>query len=150
MSFLATESPPPADQEGTLHNDGWFPDIDLLKIRTQARLDGTVTTDRLREAILSAMADVNQQLTNYKATQLLAGHTSLELVPGPDLAEERIWGIHYRHAILSHVQANMAEQYRNFDTTGTGDKKAEPLEATAATCTTLWPLSPSGRAAPWS
>ena len=88
-------------------------------------------TDRLREAILSAMADVNQQLTNYKATQLLAGHTSLELVPGPDLAEERIWGIHYRHAILSHVQANMAEQYRNFDTTGTGDKKAEPLEATA-------------------
>lgn len=131
MSFLATESPPPADQEGTLSNDGWFPNVDPIKIRAQARLDGTVTVDRLREAILDAMADVNQQLTGYKTEQLLAGNGALAEVPGPSLAGERIWVIHYRHAILAHVQANLAEQYRNFDTTGAGDKKAEPLEATA-------------------
>lgn len=131
MSFLANESPPPVDQEGTIHNDGWFPDIDPRKIRDQARLDGTVTQARLHHALLDAMADVNAQLAAYKAQQLLAAHGSLELVPGPDLGEERIWLIHYRTAILAHVQANLAEQYRQFDTTGHGDKKADPLEATA-------------------
>lgn len=131
MSFLANESPPPVDQEGTIQNDGWFPDVDPVKIRDQARLDGTVTKARLHHALLDAMADVNAQLAGYKALQLLAGHGALELVPGPDLGEERIWLIQYRTAILAHVQANLAEQYRQFDTTGQGDKKADPLEATA-------------------
>ena len=131
MSFLANESPPPADQEATVQNDGWFPDVDPVEIRAQARLDGTVTPARLLQAILGAMADVNQQLAVYKADQLLAGHAALGDVPGGDLGGARIWLIHYRHAILAHVQANLAEQYRSFDTTGAGDKKAEPLEATA-------------------
>jgi pantothenate kinase-related protein Tda10 len=131
MSFHATESPPPADEENTITNDGWFPDVDPAKLRDQARLDGTVTPARLKEAILAAVADVNQQLAAYKAQQILALHGALAEVPGPDLAEERVWCIHYRHAILAHVQANLDEQYRNFDTTGHGDKKAEPLEATA-------------------
>ncbi|MBX9612420.1 MAG: head completion/stabilization protein [Burkholderiales bacterium] len=131
MSFLANESPPPADQEPTIENDGWFPDVDPVEIRAQARLDGTVTPERLKQAILAAMADVNQQLAVHKAQQLQVGHAALAEVPGPDLGGTRIWLIHYRHATLAHVQANLAEQYRSFDTTGAGDKKAEPLEATA-------------------
>lgn len=131
MSFLATESPPPADQEGTIANDGWFPDVDRATLREQARLDGTVTPARLKEAILAAVADVNLQLASYKAQQVLAGYGTMQAVPGPDLGEERIWLIHYRHAVLAHVQYSLAEQHRNFDTTGHGDKKAKPLEATA-------------------
>lgn len=131
MSFLANESPPPAAQEPALANDGWFPDLDPVEIRAQARLDGTVTPERLKQAILAAMADVNQQLAVYKAQQLLAGYAALAAVPGADLGGARVWLIHYRHAVLAHLQANLAEQYRNFDTTGAGDKKAEPLEATA-------------------
>lgn len=131
MSFLATESPPPAEQEGTIANDGWFPDVDCVKLREQALLGGNVTPARLKEAVLAALADVNLQLSSYKLQKMLDGYGALESVPGPDLGEERIWLIHYRHAILAHVQFSLAEQYRNFDTTGHGDKKAEPLEATA-------------------
>lgn len=131
MSFLANESPPAVEQEPTLTNDGWFPDVSLSAIRGQARLDGTVTPARLHQATLAAMAEVNDQLAAYKAQQLLAGYGALELVPGPDLGEERLWLIHYRTAILAHVQANLADINRAFDTTMHADKRAEHLEATA-------------------
>lgn len=131
MSFLATASPPAVETEPALTNDGWFPDIDPVKVRDQARLDGTVTPARLHQAILAAMADINTQLADYKLQRTLEGHNELAEVPGPDLGDERSWLIHYRQAILSHVQANLAETYRQFDTTGQGDKKAEPLETTA-------------------
>lgn len=131
MSFLANESPPAADTESTISNDGWFPDVVPAGVRDQARFDGTVTSARLNQAILTAMADINIQLANYKQQRMLEGAASLAEVPGPDLGADRVWLIHYRNAVLSHVQAHFAETYRQFDTTGQGDKKAEPLEATA-------------------
>lgn len=131
MSFLANESPPPAEQEPALASDGWFPDVSPVDVRAQARLDGTVTAPRLQQAILTAMAEINAQLATYKQEQVLAGRAALQAVPGPDLGTERIWLIHYRAAILAHVQASLAESNRAFDTTAQGDKKAEPLEATA-------------------
>lgn len=131
MSFLANQSPPAAEQEPAIDNDGWFPDIEPAAVREQARLDGTVTPARLRQAILGAMVDVNEQLAVYKLQRQTEGIDSLAAVPGPDLGDERVWLIHYRQAILSHVQAALAEINRSFDTTGAGDKKAEPLEQTA-------------------
>lgn len=131
MSFLATESPPTADEETTITNDGWFPDIEPADVRAQARLDGAVTAPRLGVVLRLAMADVNGQLAAYKASHLAAGHAALADVPGATIGNERVWLIYYRQAITAHVQAALAEQYRDFDTTGHGDKRAEPLEATA-------------------
>lgn len=131
MSFLATESPPSADEETTITNDGWFPDIEPADVRAHARLDGAVTAPRLGVVLRLAMADVNGQLADYKASQVQAGHATLADVPGETIGNEPVWLIYYRQAITAHVQAALAEQYRDFDTTGHGDKRAEPLEATA-------------------
>ncbi len=131
MSFLATQSPPPADEERQVSNDGWFPDLKPAHIRALARFDGTVTPARLRAAIATAMAEVNAQLVDYKASHLAAGVCDLECVPGPEVGDEPLALVHYRNAIASHIQANLAEQYRGFDTTASGDKNAEALETTA-------------------
>ena len=131
MSFLANQSPPPADEETTVSNDGWFPDIKPARIRAIARLDGTVTPVRLRAAIVGAMADINAQLVTYKAERLAQGAQELECVPGPELDNEVVWVVHYRSALIAHIRAAFAEGYRDFDTTGTGDQKATELEATA-------------------
>ncbi len=132
MSFLATQSPPAADEERPVANDGWFPDLRPAQIRALARLDGTVTPARLRGAIATAMAEVNAQLADYKARHLAAGACDLECVPGPEVGDEPVALLHYRNAIASHLQAHLAEQYRSFDTTASGDKNAEALEATTA------------------
>lgn len=132
MSFLANQSPPPPADEPTVTNDGWFPDLSPPAIREQARLDGTVTPARLRAALLVAMAHVNTELVAYQAEQLAQGVATMSALPGPQLGGEPVACIHYRHAIVSHLQADLAERYRDFDTTGTGDKKADQLEPTAA------------------
>ncbi|WP_439587640.1 head completion/stabilization protein [Hydrogenophaga sp.] len=132
MSFLANQSPPPADEEPTVANDGWFPDLKPARIRAQARLDGTVTPLRLRSAIATAMAEVNAELVAFKARHLAAGACDLESVPGPEVADEVIWALHYRNAITSHILAALSESYRHVDTTAEGERKAEELEATTA------------------
>jgi hypothetical protein len=131
MSFLANESPPAVDAEPTITNDGWFPDVEPATVRDQARFDGTVTAARLKQAILIALSDINGQLASYKQQRVLEGHATLAAVPGADLGEIRVWIHLYNEAVLAHLQAHFAETYRQFDTTGQGDKKADPLEVTA-------------------
>jgi len=128
MSFLGTPPAPSIAEEQPLANDGWFPDIDLHDLRECCRLDGTVTPRRLRLAALDAMASVNAELRDYQAAQRLAGRPSLAAVPSPQLAGESVQLQHYRRAVYASVQAELVERYRDFDTTGAGDKAAAKLE----------------------
>lgn len=129
MSFLANQSPPAATAEPLIENDGWFPDVSPTDVRAQARLDGTVTAPRLRAALLHAMADVNRDLSEWRAAQQAAGVPSLEDLPGAELGGQKVWLVYYQQAIVSHVQCSLIESYRDFDTTGSGDAKADGLEA---------------------
>ena len=56
MSFLANQSPPTAAAEPRIENDGWFPDVKPDLVRAQARLDGTVTVERLERRVKDAAA----------------------------------------------------------------------------------------------
>lgn len=131
MSFLS--NPPTPTEEAVITNDGFFPDIEPLKLRAFARLDGTVTVDRLTYSILSAIASVNAELEKFKAAQQLAGFTALAAVPADQIAGVSTKVIHYLRAVYSAVQADLIEHYRDFDTTvGAGDKAAEKLEQRTA------------------
>lgn len=128
MSFLGTQPAPTADEETALENDGWFPAIDLQHLRRTVRLDGTVTPDRLAHAAINAVLSVNAELASYKEAQQYAGHATLGDVPAPQVAGESAQLQRYRRAIYASVQADLIEHYRDFDTTGAGDKAAEKLE----------------------
>ena len=41
--FFVTANPPAADQEPTVSNDGWFPDMQPQAVRDACLLDGTIT-----------------------------------------------------------------------------------------------------------
>lgn len=129
MSFLATQSPPTVENEPLIENDGWFPDMLPSDVRAQARLDGTVTAERLRAALLQAMAAVNAELSDLQASLVGLGISSLAHRPGPSLGGSSLWLVHYQQAIVSHVQCGLIESYRDFDTTGKGDALADTLEA---------------------
>lgn len=132
MSFLANPPAPQPAEEPMLANDGWFPGIDLAKFRATARLDGTVTVDRLAYSTLNAVVSINRELATYQATQQAQGHTSLADVPGVEIGGQRIQVVHYLRAVYSYAQADLIERYRDFDTTGAGDKAAEKLEIRTA------------------
>ena len=127
MSFLAKVNPPPAGSELPVSNDPWFPAIDPAQLRATCRLDGTVTPERLQHALLQALASVNAELWEFKVSNMLLGHASLADVPAGALNGESVKVHHYRRAVYACVQADLAEAYRDIDTTPHGDGKNERI-----------------------
>ena len=127
MSFLAKVNPPPAGSELPVSNDPWFPAIDPAHLRATCRLDGTVTPQRLHHALLQALASVNAELWEFKVSNMLLGHASLADVPAGALNGENVKAYHYRRAVYACVQADLAEAYRDIDTTPHGDGKSERI-----------------------
>lgn len=121
MSFIATANPPTEAQDAQVINDPWYPAIDTAKAREVCRLDGTVTPPRLAAAIASALDSVNAELRQYKAAQISLGVSSLA-----DAGDGRQEG-RYLRAIYAHLQADLAEVYRDIDTTPHNDSKSERM-----------------------
>ena len=131
MSFVATANPPVKGAEATVRNDGFWPDIDREQLRADIRLDGTVTPDRLHKALLTAMWSVNDELRPWKSAQVMACRTTLEGVPADQLDGRSVKVQQYRTAIYAHVQAQLAEAYRDLDTLPQGaGKEARVMSAT--------------------
>ena len=121
MSFIATANPPLAADDAQVNHDSWFPAVDAKRARDVCRLDGTVTPPRLAHAIEAAMDTVNAELRAYQAAQQAAGVQTLQ-----DAGDGRQAG-RYLRAIYAHVQADLAEAYRDIDTTPHGDGKSERI-----------------------
>jgi hypothetical protein len=130
MTFIATEpasAPNPPPEDATVANDGFFPDIDLQRLRDSVRLDGTVTILRLRNAVVDAVIHVNDELAGWKADRLAAGVTSLDQLE-PKIGGEAVQLRRYLAAIHRTVKADLNEQFRNFDATKSGVDEADKLQ----------------------
>jgi hypothetical protein len=122
--FVVTANPPAAAVEPVVSNDGWFPDMDPAKVRDACRLDGTVTTARLRPALVDAMLSVNAELQDFKAAQTEAGHATLADVPAPMVDGQSAKLQQYLRAVHYCLMADMAEAYRNMATLPDSSGKA--------------------------
>lgn len=132
-SFIATAEPAASGSPGgttVLTNDGWFPDIDLNDLRASMRLDGTVTHERLRSAVLDAMASVNAELAVWRVSQRAAGYSELARVPAPTIGGHSTLNLRYQRAVYHLAYADLTEQYRGYDSTKTGGQKADDLTNT--------------------
>lgn len=113
----------------TLTNDGWFPDIDATDARKALRLDGSVTDVRLETALVNAMLSVNQDLAEFKLDH--EGYPALTSVPATEINKTSRLVILYKRAVVCTAGAEIAERYRNYDTSASGNKNAEALTDTA-------------------
>lgn len=125
MSGFVANSPAVAEDDIT--NIDFYPSISLVDCRAAIRLDQTVTTERLQHALINAMQAVNADLSGWKAEQESAGYTSLAAVPA-----DTIGGISskinlYHRAVYSHAKAELAERYRDYDSTLTGAQRADDM-----------------------
>lgn len=120
--FIAVPEQPP----GQIQNDGFFPDMDVAKVRAAMRLDGTVTNDILRDALLGAVLEVNDALSGWKAIQVDLGHAHLADVSFVQIGGEPRLVILYRRAVGSCAAAALVERYRGYDASSSdAGKKAE-------------------------
>ncbi|KTT31201.1 head completion/stabilization protein [Pseudomonas oryzihabitans] len=115
---------------GQLVSDPFWPAIDLDQVRARLRIDSSVSTDKLRAAVVAAAITVNRELTGYRYAQVTTGYATLAAVPSPqvDGISERVHL--YLRAIDAATAAEVAERYRSYDSTSKGDTNAEALTPT--------------------
>lgn len=130
MSTLVIAAQRPAETaEPPVKNTFFWPDVDLQQLRESLRYEGTVTAQRLRLAVKTAISEVNAELYDWRADQMAAGFKTLADVPAEALdgVSEKI--THYLAAVEAITAATIAERYRGYDASGT--KKAGDVEASA-------------------
>lgn len=139
MSLIATEpvrrESLPDDGGEKVDSGAFWPVVLLSDIRRVMKLDGTVTTDRLKSKTIEAVAHVNHRLRAFRLAQQASGIETLAAVPCEEINGESVNLWRYKTAVYSQAKALLIEGYRDIDTTRDGEKHAEAL---ATQIDTLW------------
>lgn len=131
--FIQPATPPAggtATDSGPIKAGSFWPEVDPVAARAAMRLDGTVTAERLRGALIEAVASVNSQLADWRRRQQAAGFESLAEVPADEIDGQSIQVQRWQRAVQCLAAANLTERYRSFDSTAAGHKQADELDAT--------------------
>ncbi|QLB14915.1 phage head protein [Mannheimia granulomatis] len=122
---------PTAESDETITNNGFFPNIELLEVQNAMRIDGTVINERLKQAVIEAMATVNADLKAYRLNAEQAQKANLQACDDEQINGESVLVYKYKRAVYCLAVANLYERYRSYDSTKDGHDKAEELESTA-------------------
>lgn len=112
---------------GHINTDPFWPSIDLDHLRATLRIDASVTPARLETAVIAAVVNLNRELGEWRTTQLAAGYSTLDEVPGDRIKDVSVQAHLYRRAIEAGTGAEVCERYRDYSATNTGANKAEEL-----------------------
>ena len=121
--FIANAPTSPA--EGEIDSSPFWPAISLPDLRDTVRLDGTVTTARLKHAVIDAISSVNRDLADWRRAREAEGVATLAAVPGEVINGESAYLHSYRRAVYAMTRANLLERYTDYSATGDGVKGAD-------------------------
>lgn len=121
--FIANAPTSPA--EGEIDSSPFWPAISLPDLRETVRLDGTVTTARLKHAVIDAITSVNRDLADWRRAREAEGVATLAAVPGELINNESAHLHSYRRAVYAMTRANLLERYADYSATGDGVKGAD-------------------------
>lgn len=125
MQFVAPEKATGTPE--IIPNNSFWPDIDLATFRSVMRVDGTVTPQRLKQVVLTAMAEVNAELYPWRERQELRGFNGLADVPAEQLNGRSVRLHHYENAVWCWARAVLNERYQDYDATAAATKRGEEL-----------------------
>lgn len=125
MQFVAPEKATGTPE--IIPNNSFWPDIDLATFRSVMRVDGTVTPQRLKQVVLTAMAEVNAELYPWRECQELRGFNGLADVPAEQLNGRSVRLHHYENAVWCWARAVLNERYQDYDATAAATKRGEEL-----------------------
>ena len=121
--FIANATTSPA--EGEIDSSPFWPAISLPDLRDTVRLDGTVTTARLKHAVIDAITSVNRDLADWIIARQAEGNATLAAVPSEVINGESAHLHSYRRAVYAMTRANLLERYTDYSATGDGVKGAD-------------------------
>jgi hypothetical protein len=127
MTGFIVTAPAADPEEAAIVSGPFWPNVAPASIRDAQRIDNTVPAERLRMALIEAIAHTNHQLRAWRETQIALGYVSLSAVQADKIDETSILEHRYLRAVGCLAKALLLERLRDFDATGKGDKKADAL-----------------------
>lgn len=109
------DPPPEGVTEDITIDQLWWPAISLQQARKVVRVHGTVSDDRLLDALTAAAMSVNRDLGAWRDSVL----------PGQPDGLTQDQAFLYLRAVHFHAKAELLERYRDFDSSGDYDRRAE-------------------------
>lgn len=112
---------------GTINSDEFWPGIDLDDLRDAMRIGSDISAAKLEAAVIGALLNVNRQLVEWQGEQQDQGYSTLSAVPAKQINGQSALVQHYLRAVRCSVAAELAERYRWYDTTNSGNQNADEL-----------------------
>lgn len=111
-----------------IQNDPFYPDIELSLLRHTMRIDSNISNDRIKEATINAILDVNNELTAFREEKFDNGFNTLADIPSPTVNQINRETHHYLRAVYCLAVATLYERYASYDLTNDGEKRMTMLE----------------------
>lgn len=127
MSLIASNNPITPTVNTTITNASFFPDLKLEEFRTAMKVEAVATPERALHALRAAVIEVNNRLSKWLTAQIEQGFSSIDDIPKKPGEIEHQKKFLYLRAVWSLAKANLIERYRDYDTTKSGQDKAESL-----------------------
>lgn len=113
--------------------DGWFPGIQTDHVRKTIRIgEGTVTTERLAEAIRAGMLAGLKAMSIWRTARALEGIGNLADVSDAQLAGENITLVLWRRIVTFYAAAELVDGHADISATDDGldreDEKADQAD----------------------
>jgi hypothetical protein len=124
--FVVTVPTDPAP-DTTIKSSPFWPDVDPERMREDQRIDATVTAQRLRAALIEAIASVNVELSTWRQARIAEGVAALNAIDADDIDGQSVLVHRYLRAVGCWAKALLLERYRDVDSTATGDKRADAM-----------------------
>jgi len=137
MNVFMPDDPGPVVPEAQspdrpIDTGGWFPSIDPTLFRAEHRVNDSVTSERVRQALIAAAIGVFRDLAEWSRGRRADGAANLAQVVTdlPEIDGESALILLYRRAVSTAAKAELIEGYRDMDITGAGQRGAELLDPT--------------------
>ncbi|WP_343560399.1 head completion/stabilization protein [Kiloniella sp. b19] len=125
MNSTFVANSPAQNEDTTIRNDGWWPDLDLSDFKADYRIATDNDDDRLSQVVIAAILEINSVAADWKKRQEA---TDLSSVPAPQIDGESEKVILYRNAVFYRAKSLLVAGRRDHDTTNSGHDRANRLD----------------------
>lgn len=108
MSFSGK---PTSFVEQTIENDGFWPNLSVSEFQKGYRLPAEFLGDLLTDALIIAMAEINNDLAKLQARWQAAGITSVEAADPRLLPNQALKARLYKRAVYCRAKASALQQF---------------------------------------
>ncbi|WP_410742720.1 head completion/stabilization protein [Citrobacter koseri] len=97
--------------DAILTNDGFWPDLSVKDFQSQRTIPADIDAATIRQALLTAAGEINDDLVKVAAKYQGDGHTSAGAVPWVEIDGENLLCARYRKAVYARAKADLMGEF---------------------------------------